>query len=204
MMSQRRGFTLIELMIVILIISVLVGILLPALRAVREVTRRTKCSHNLHQIHGAIILYADEYHGILPDCGILNHAPTFPKALHNLLRHHVADADSQPGERLKLFHCPSDGPEELWRDRFGSSYQVNSDEPGTFGATKNKRPFNGRHIDAFPESATQALIRDARGWHRLSKQGGWTLASTMGQQVLFLDGHIDYFVDVDRHAAGIW
>jgi len=26
----------------------------------------------------------------------------------------------------------------------------------------------------------------------------------MGQQVLFLDGHVQYFGDVDRHAGGIW
>ncbi len=199
---RHKAFTLVELLVVIAVISILMLILLPVMRAVREVARRTKCSHNLRGIHVAVTLYADDWRGILPDCGVLNHPPAWPRQLHNLLRPYVGDEDAPLDERLKLFHCPSDGPENLYHKAFGSSYQVNSDD--SFGATRNERPFNGRHLDEFRNPSEQPLIRDARGWHRLSKGGGWTLATTMGQQVLYLDGHVKYFGDVDRHAAGIW
>ena len=47
---MRRGFTLIELVVVIAIIGLLIALLLPAMQAAREAARRAQCANNLHML----------------------------------------------------------------------------------------------------------------------------------------------------------
>lgn len=64
--SHMPGFTLVELLVVISIISLLVSILLPALARAREAGRDVKCLSNLHSIGIAMATHAADYDGRLP------------------------------------------------------------------------------------------------------------------------------------------
>ncbi len=64
--ATKPAFTLIELLVVILIIAVLIGLLLPALRKARESGRAVVCLSNQRQIGVALMSYANTFKEWIP------------------------------------------------------------------------------------------------------------------------------------------
>src|SRR5687768_3758201 len=69
-MNNRRGFTLVELLVVIGVIMILAGLLLPALSGAKTRAQGIMCMSNLRQLHLGWVLWIDEHEDRLPEnCG---------------------------------------------------------------------------------------------------------------------------------------
>lgn len=67
---MRRGFTLVELLVVIAVVAVLIGVLLPAIGGARRAALRTDCLMRIRQLELAQAMYATDHEGLLVDYGL--------------------------------------------------------------------------------------------------------------------------------------
>lgn len=80
--AARGGFTLVELLVVIIIIGMLIAMFFPAVQGVRETARRVGCTNNLAQLGMALQNY-ESAQGWLPPGTVDTHGP-----IHNVARGH--------------------------------------------------------------------------------------------------------------------
>ncbi len=106
--SYRVGFTLIELLVVIAIISVLMAILVPALRKARLRVYETSCLSNLRQMNLALVAYAGDDSRNRYPLELWEHNP-HPDLLRKLTKC-GGDPEKYKGDSLvKAFYCPQAG-----------------------------------------------------------------------------------------------
>ncbi len=119
---KRRGLTLVELIVVISIMTLLLGVLLPALRTARERARATVCGANIRQLLLGLQNY-EAAHGTFPygfqDVG-------YPAAPGPFAGNHSMDlvgfwwfdfsqeVDYRSGDGLEVLKCPSKRQQDRW------------------------------------------------------------------------------------------
>jgi prepilin-type N-terminal cleavage/methylation domain-containing protein len=135
--TRRRGFTLIEISVVLVIALIISSITFGAFRSVTDGNKRTNCQSNLSQIYQSCRLYAQDYNGQFPYLNtdeITVDAPPVPSVSANhglglwalysyrdekaedcaLYNPNLPSPDSEPNSLTgyvrspKVFHCPSD------------------------------------------------------------------------------------------------
>ena len=167
--SERIGFTVIELVVVVFIVGLLIALIIPAVQAARESSRRTQCASNLRQLGLAMGAY-DSLHRHFPPGNISNawgqHVALLPHLDQEALYRRVDFAAAPYAEARKshanndfvratlipVFACPSDFPSIHWVvpnlriTVIGTSYAAN------FGTGVQKYGYNGMFRHPPPES----------------------------------------------------
>lgn len=128
----RRGFTLVDVLVSLAIVSLLIAIFVPSIQMVRESTRRIVCANNARQVALGVALYADANRELLPPSVFALKAMQDPTARpEQMVYLRLDNADSWDGLGLLfkaeilttpgVFYCPShtgDQGYSVYRDRW--------------------------------------------------------------------------------------
>ena len=209
--SRRSAFTLLEVLVVIAIVGVFAALLLPLYGGVKARGQQAACASNMRQIGTALLAYANENDGALPETthtvGV-----KVKKAWVYALKPFLANVDA-----VRI--CPADphGANRLKAE--GTSYVLNSEvfvpNIGPFGEdlgslnNVRKLPFPARTLIAFNISDEQGSSTMNDHTHSDAWVGNWRRvladiepnrfrASGTNQDhtngaanYLYLDGHVE-------------
>lgn len=183
---SRQAFTLVELLVVIAIIGMLVGLLLPAIQASREATRRSVCSNRLKQL-GLGLLGCEHSQKRFPTAQTRNtvrrrsfaidllpyiEEQNLHKMYDGSLEWHEPPNQPVVSQRLEVFECPS-SPDDVHLD---NSSVIMSGASSYLTAVGDYVPIEGVDVRLAPPSGNLVdwagngiLTRDYRGAFRLNK-----------------------------------
>lgn len=139
--AGRRGFTFLELMVTLTLISLLMALLFPVFMQTRHGARRASCQSNLAQLGAALHLYSHDYDGRFP---VAENDWTF-----------VVDVYAKNTDVIK---CPNEPIPE--QERF---------EPGTTRSVGGRPYLSGSYTYrpglANDDPAEEPVSHDWRDWH---------------------------------------
>lgn len=164
-------FTIVELLVVIVIISILATIIFPALGKAKEKARKSSCLSNLRQLGISVIAYAGNNADYLPMSVRVGSDPDDPRAINNMLE----------VQSRKVFECPADSEKvyegKTYFEKYGSSYEWN--------AWLSGRRIDKSEIDILNLQISVPMMGDANNYHGKS-----------GRNYVYSDGSVKESLEI--------
>ncbi len=185
-MIKGNGFTLIELMIMVVIVSVLAGFLVPALQKSRSAGQRAVCANNLRQVGMAIHMYIEEHNDIFPNFGNIS-GPIVP--WYVTINNYLKSSD--------IYYCPEQKNVKYnWIPNQSSSWNLSfaynmaiSDKSLKDIKKKSETIFlsdSTRHATMFATYPNLSLSNNP-AYVSIGRHGG-------GDNCYFVDGHCRWYL----------
>jgi len=194
-----RGFTLVELLVVILIISVLAGFLVPAVFQGRKKVKRIQCVNRLRSIGQLAVGYADDNRGFLPVKRVED-----PKAYESF---QILVDEVKEARNPDLYICPasSDMPAEVDKetgkfelDDTSVSYAWRNRPLRTSGGAGPNTPIGCDNSIADPAEGIEENHDDGINMLYLSSAVKWIKLTELKKESAYEEGGLEEYL-AEKH-----
>lgn len=184
-----RGFTLLELLVVVVILGVLLAVLLPALSKARERARKVACGEQLRGLGTGMKTYLSENNDVMPRSAQMPSVNAGYEALPVTLVQQVPDKRS--------WRCPGDvvGYLRLSDGQYFASYFLGETTSYEYNLGLGGKRVERWFLFGLLGDHGTFVLADLDHFHGLK-------GSTTGKNVLFSDGHIGNIDEITESLGG--